>query len=197
MRKLKNNKGFTLVELLAVIVVLAIVMGLAVVGITSVLDSTRKSAFAADAKSFIQGARTLVTSDQANAMLGMTTLYSPKCTGSVGAQDITYIPLSAIPLDNRTSSGVKSPYGNNYIESGGTTKVTMASGKTADNDTNYTTIKSGTTQASYIKVLSTVTTSGCDYTYSIYLTDGVHYLREGNSGVVALAETAVEGNKVA
>ena len=34
---MKNKKGFTLVELLAVIVVLAIVMGIAAVAITNVL----------------------------------------------------------------------------------------------------------------------------------------------------------------
>ena len=45
MKKIGNNKGFTLVELLAVIVVLAIVMGIAAVAITNVLDSTRKNAF--------------------------------------------------------------------------------------------------------------------------------------------------------
>lgn len=47
----KNKKGFTLVELLAVIVILAIVMGLAAVAITSVLNNTRRSAFDTDAKS--------------------------------------------------------------------------------------------------------------------------------------------------
>lgn len=41
----KDKKGFTLVELLAVIVVLAIVMGLAAVAITSVLNNTRKICF--------------------------------------------------------------------------------------------------------------------------------------------------------
>lgn len=205
MKKL-NNKGFTLVELLAVIVVLAIVMGLAVVGISSVLDNTRKSAFAADAKSFIQGARSLVASDQTNAMLGLTTKYSPKCTGTVGATDAAYIPLSAIPLDNRTSSGVKSPYGNYYVESYFTDTVRMADGKTTSDDTNYTTILNDTKQASYIRVMSTVTASGCDYTYSIYLTDGVHYLSATTVGGTtaassdtnhyAIAENSVEGNNV-
>ena len=47
-----NKKGFTLVELLAVIVVLAIVMGLAVVAISGVLDNARKATFVADAKQF-------------------------------------------------------------------------------------------------------------------------------------------------
>ena len=50
---MKNKKGFTLVELLAVIVVLAIVMGIAAVAITNVLDTTRKNAYVASAKQFI------------------------------------------------------------------------------------------------------------------------------------------------
>ena len=111
MKNLKNKKGFTLVELLAVIVVLAIVMGLAVVGITSVLDSTRKSAFAADAKSYIEGARALVRSDEAVVMMGGTSDFTPACnSASPTSKDIT---INKIKLD----SGGKSPYGATYLTS--------------------------------------------------------------------------------
>ena len=67
---MKSKKGFTLVELLAVIVVLAIVMGIAAVAITNVLDSTRKNAYVASAKQFIAGAKTLVNADEMNILLG-------------------------------------------------------------------------------------------------------------------------------
>ena len=118
MKKLEN-KGFTLVELLAVIVVLAIVMGLAVVGITSVLENTRKSAFSSDAKSFLQGAHNLVSSDQANALMGETTAYAPACGSS------TYLPLELIPIEQ----GGKSPYGQLYSKGTATTKVATAPSK--------------------------------------------------------------------
>ena len=55
---MKNNKkGFTLVELLAVIVILALIMGIAVVSIGGVLNSARQSTFKETAASIIQGVR--------------------------------------------------------------------------------------------------------------------------------------------
>ena len=53
------------------------------------IEMTKKSAFISDAKSFIQGARSLVSSDQANSMMSETTKYSPSCTYS----DTTYIQI--------------------------------------------------------------------------------------------------------
>jgi len=115
-----KNKGFTLVELLAVIVVLAIVMGLAVVGITSVLENTRKSAFFADAKSFTAGAHSLVSAAEANKLLGVSTTYSiPDCnaTDTTG----TKITISQIPVEQ---GGKKSPYGNDYKQTDSFVNVT-------------------------------------------------------------------------
>ena len=106
-----NKKGFTLVELLAVIVVLAIVMGLAVVGITSVLDSTRKNAFATDAKSYIEGASALVRADEATVLMGGTSEFTPQCNPTT-PQSLP-IPINKIKLD----SGGKSPYGASYDSS--------------------------------------------------------------------------------
>ena len=115
MKKIRNNKGFTLVELLAVIVVLAIVMGLAVVGITSVLDNTRKSAFLADAKSFIAGAHSLVQGDEANKLLGDATDYAPDCYATNAADKTKIIDIDKIPLDGgQKVTEHKSPYGNLY-----------------------------------------------------------------------------------
>ena len=103
-----NNKGFTLVELLAVIVVLAIVMGIAAVAITNVLDSTRKNAYVASAKQFIAGAKTLVNADEVEIMLGSTNnKYAPKCDAT---QTTKPIKLSDIRTEGGTND--KSPYGN-------------------------------------------------------------------------------------
>ena len=65
---MKNKKGFTLVELLAVIVVLGIVMGIAAVAITNVLDSTRKNAFVSNAKQYIEGAKSIVEAELVDRM---------------------------------------------------------------------------------------------------------------------------------
>lgn len=103
---MKNKKGFTLVELLAVIVVLAIVMGIAAVAITNVLDSTRKNAYVASAKQFIAGAKTLVNADEVEIMLGGTPTYAPKCTS---AEETKTISLTNIRTEGGSSD--KSPYG--------------------------------------------------------------------------------------
>ena len=50
-----NKKGFTLVELLAVIVILAIILAIAVPRITGILNSAKRSAFEADVKLIIKG----------------------------------------------------------------------------------------------------------------------------------------------
>ncbi|MFA5696175.1 MAG: prepilin-type N-terminal cleavage/methylation domain-containing protein, partial [Bacilli bacterium] len=50
-----NKKGFTLVELLAVIVILAIILAIAVPSITGILNSAKRSAFEADVKLIIKG----------------------------------------------------------------------------------------------------------------------------------------------
>ena len=167
MKKLNNKKGFTLVELLAVIVVLAIVMGLAVVAITGVLDNARKATFVADAKSFLEGAHSLVNADDMNSMLGASAgTFKPACNNT---SNTVYIPIGAIRLQQ---GGEKSPYGNYYLGMGkktGDTKIETSMGSS---------ITSGYT-GSYIKVVSSVSTDdGCSYTFYIYLTDGVYKIAE-------------------
>jgi len=51
----KNKKGFTLVELLAVIVILAIILAIAIPSITGLIDSQRESAFESNIKMIIKG----------------------------------------------------------------------------------------------------------------------------------------------
>jgi len=52
---LKNKKGFTLVELLAVIVILAIILAIAVPGISGIINSAKKGSFESDAKMIVTG----------------------------------------------------------------------------------------------------------------------------------------------
>lgn len=52
---LKNKKGFTLVELLAVIVILAIILAIAVPGIAGIINSAKRGAFESDAKMIVTG----------------------------------------------------------------------------------------------------------------------------------------------
>jgi type IV pilus assembly protein PilA len=51
----KSKKGFTLVELLAVIVILAIILAIAIPGIAGIINSAKKGAFESDAKMLVTG----------------------------------------------------------------------------------------------------------------------------------------------
>ena len=55
---LKNKKGFTLVELLAVIVVLAIIILIAMPAVLSSMEKARKNSFAVEANEVIRAAQT-------------------------------------------------------------------------------------------------------------------------------------------
>ena len=178
MKNLKNRKGFTLVELLAVIVVLAIVMGLAVVAITGVLDNARKATFAADAKSFLEGAHSLVNADDINNMIGTSSSakYAPDCkTNSTPV----YITIALIKLQQ---GGTKSPYGNTYVIGEATEPSTSAP------------------TTSHIKVEATLntTTGECNYTFGIYLSDSVYAIGSASELVpessVAAGEVKVIGS---
>lgn len=57
MKEINNKKGFTLVELLAVIVILAVLVLLAVPSVLKMMDTARKNAFVTEAQSFIDGAK--------------------------------------------------------------------------------------------------------------------------------------------
>ena len=58
---LKNKKGFTLVELLAVIVILALIMGIAVVAMSGVIDSSKKNSARRTAANIVYGVRSKLT----------------------------------------------------------------------------------------------------------------------------------------
>ena len=61
--KKNNNSGFTLVELLAVIVIMGILMMVAIPSVTRTIENSRKDSFVDIAKSYGNSARTLWTSD--------------------------------------------------------------------------------------------------------------------------------------
>ena len=64
MKKVLNNKGFTLVELLAVIVILAVLALVAMPNVTSMMKQARKDSFTTEVISFTQYAETSYTTAQ-------------------------------------------------------------------------------------------------------------------------------------
>lgn len=89
---MKNNKGFTLVETIAVIIILGVILSIAVPSITNVVKSTNKNRMISDAETFISEVKEYVESDT----IGNT------------PNDNKY------KLVNIKSKLSKSPYGGNY-----------------------------------------------------------------------------------
>ncbi len=91
-KKRKHSKAFTLIELLAVIIILGVLMIVAIPAVTSYISESRKSSYATTAQNIVSGARTLVNS-------GKLQLYDIEAT--------YYIPYDMVSTENGTST----PYG--------------------------------------------------------------------------------------
>ena len=83
---MKNKKGFTLVELLAVIVILAIILVIAVPKILTVIDDTRTESMKSSAKMIIDSAEREYATRTA---LGQSTAMA--CTDIASISDADYI----------------------------------------------------------------------------------------------------------
>ncbi|THE15296.1 prepilin-type N-terminal cleavage/methylation domain-containing protein [Bacillus timonensis] len=71
---LKNEKGLTLIELLAVIVILGIIAAIAVPSIGNVINKTEEKAAYADAQQIIESARLYITSENPTFTSNVLTL---------------------------------------------------------------------------------------------------------------------------
>ena len=87
---LKNKKGFTLVELLAVIVILAIILAIAIPSITGIISSAKTGAFESDVKMIIKGI-------EYNSL-----------EASYGAEGVTPLEVGLLTTDEITALGADS-----------------------------------------------------------------------------------------
>lgn len=90
-----SERAFTLIELLAVIIILGLLMLIAIPSVTTYINNSRREAYIDTAREYIMGATNLVNS-------GALDIYDPSVT--------YYIPSTCIPLE----TGGTSPYGGKF-----------------------------------------------------------------------------------
>ncbi len=96
---MKNNKGFTLIELIAVVVILAVIMLIAVPNVVSTINKNKKEAFIEDAKKFKAAVEAKIASD--------TSIDKPNSDNAI-----------LFPLEKVGKAEIsESPYGTKYSKS--------------------------------------------------------------------------------
>ena len=129
----KNSKGFTLVELLAVIVIMGILMMVAIPAITRTIENSRKDSFVDIAKSYANAARNMWTTDNLT------------CNGVVSSavDDGDYYVLinsketAKDSLPTLVDQGGKSSWGNRDVNGYVRVNVSTTAGIDSNNDGTY------------------------------------------------------------
>jgi len=89
---MKSNKGFTLIEILAVVIILGLVMIIAIPNVTKYIMESRRTSYLVDAQRYVEAARQVVETNKI----------------SCNSKQITYyIPRVCLPAEK----GQQSPYG--------------------------------------------------------------------------------------
>ena len=96
-----SKKGFTIIEVLAVIIIIGIISGIAVIAVGRYIDKAEKDTYISNMKTYIKAARDMYN--------GERLAQEPK------DNEALVIPISLIDIDK--SVGYKSPYGEYILES--------------------------------------------------------------------------------
>lgn len=97
---MKNNKAFTLIELLAVIVILGVIATIAVPSVNNIVDKSKKDSFVITANNYVEAVENAI----------FTSVYE----APVASNDVTVINLNAIEMDKNETT---SPYGAKWVNS--------------------------------------------------------------------------------
>lgn len=106
----RNNKGFTLVELLAVIVIMGILMMVAIPSITRTIENSRKDTFIDISKAYVNSVRTAWSADDLQC--------GSENTSASGVDDGNYYVLidTSDDASNLLDQGGKSSWGNRDVK---------------------------------------------------------------------------------
>ena len=96
---MKKN-AFTLVELLAVIVILAVLLTIAVPAVSNYIVNSKKESYVVVMQEYLAAARNLILSEQVKAPLDKN--------------EVTILSFDAIPLEKGTTT---SPFGSEWVDS--------------------------------------------------------------------------------
>ena len=127
-----KKRGFTLVELLAVIVILAIILAIAIPGISGIIKSATKSAFASDAKVVIKNMNYKLLSDET---FDVTSIDETNIESILGVSKDNYETVKVITINGQpyVVLGGKNKWAN-LIAHGSYTEMNVS------DSSNYTTI---------------------------------------------------------
>ncbi|MGE8078445.1 competence type IV pilus major pilin ComGC [Peribacillus loiseleuriae] len=118
---MNNQKGLTLVELLAVIVILGIIAAIAVPSIGKIIDNSKKDAHLANAQQMVSSARLAVAANDKK-------LWTINTNGGVATTE-NQITLEKLISEGYIESTLKDPDGGDYIKADSFVKITEKNGE--------------------------------------------------------------------